>query len=279
MRSFRISSPFVCHKNMVLRKERNMKNWIRGTIENYIHGYERNTVTKWGKPIVGFADAGAAAELAPQIVAGHGLPSDAVSDAKIIIAYFVPFLKGMADTNKAPGPASPEWAQSYEETNAMLAAVNEHLVKELRKKGYDAAVHPAAASFDRENLISSWSHRHMAYLAGLGTFGLNNMLITEKGCCGRYSTIVTNLDVAADAPMEEEMCGYKRDGSCGACMMKCPSGALKADGFDRHKCYEICKQNAAAYTSFGNSYGEEDGKAVGSEVCGKCVAGMPCAFL
>lgn len=256
-----------------------MKKWIQETIDNFIRGYERSTVTKWGTPVVGFADADASSAAAPEITAGHGVPADVVPDARIIIAYFVPFLKGLADTNESCGAASEEWAQGYEETNAMLGAINEHLIRELQKKGYKAAIHPASLTFDRDNLISRWSHRHIAYLAGLGTFGVNNMLITEKGCCGRYSTIVTNLDVMADAPMEKELCGYRRDGSCGACMRKCPSGALTADGFDRHKCYEICKQNAAVYTSFGSSYVKDGKKSAGSEVCGKCVAGMPCAFL
>lgn len=33
--------------------------------------------------------------------------------------------------------------------------------------------------------MSEWSHRHAAYIAGLGIFGINNMLITNKGCVGR----------------------------------------------------------------------------------------------
>lgn len=254
-----------------------MKQWIWEQIDTFISEYQKNAVTKWGSPLVGFADAEEAAKVAPKITPEHGLPTEAMEDASVVVAYFVPFQKEMADTNKNSGMASEEWAQAYEETNVMLGKINEHLIGKLAEKGYKAAVHPAAASFDREKLISSWSHRHMAYLAGLGTFGLNNMLITEKGCCGRYSSIITNLDVEPDSPMAEELCRYKRDGSCKACVMKCPSGALTTEGFDRHKCYKVCMENAAAYTEFGSSY--DTGEKIGSEVCGKCVAGMPCAFL
>lgn len=256
-----------------------MKKWVQTIIEEFIREYEKNTATKWGTPVVGFADADAVNDQAAKITATHGITEAAVKDASVVIAYFVPFLKEMADTNKVNGMASVEWAQAYEETNEMLGRINEHLISELKSKGIRAAVHPEAGSFDREKLISNWSHRHVAYLAGLGTFGINNMLITEQGCCGRYSTLVTDMDVESDAPMQKEMCRYKVDGSCGACMAKCPSGALTPEGFDRHKCYEICKQNAQIYTSFGNSYGCEGEEKVGSEVCGKCVAGMPCAFL
>ena len=68
------------------------------------------------------------------------------------------------------------------------------------------------------------------------------MLITKTGCCGRYSTIVTNLDVQADSPLEEEYCLYKKNGTCGVCVQHCPSGALTFDGFNRYKCYDVCKK-------------------------------------
>ncbi|WP_338094171.1 hypothetical protein [Methanorbis furvi] len=38
-----------------------------------------------------------------------------------------------------------------------------------------------------------WSHRHFAVLAGLGTFGVNNMLITRMGCYGRVSSFAASI--------------------------------------------------------------------------------------
>lgn len=256
-----------------------MKQWVKQTIDTFIREYEKNTVTKWGEPLVGFADAEIVKKNAADIADTHGVPEDALSGATVVVAYFVPFLKDMAETNIDSGLASSEWACAYEETNTMLSKINEHLIEELNRKGYKAAVHPEAGSFDRENLISNWSHRHIAFLAGLGTFGINNMLITEQGCCGRYSTVITNLDIDSDQPRNDELCRYKADGSCKACIYKCPSGALTTEGFNRQKCYQICMKNAVVHTSFGNSYGTPGEAAVGSEVCGKCIAGMPCAFL
>lgn len=255
-----------------------MKVWIKDTIESFIRNYEKDTLTKWGEPLVGFASVSSIQELTDIVSPEHGLPQDVMDGASIVVAYYVPFLKSMADTNNEVGLASEEWAIAYEETNCMLGEINEHLIHELEKKGYRAAVHSESKRFIREELISNWSHRHIAYQAGLGTFGINNMLITEKGCCGRYSTVITNLDVEPDEPHTEERCKFKYNGTCGACIKKCPSGALTAAGFDRYKCYEMCLKNAAVYTSFGNSYAEDGEVPVGSEVCGKCVTGMPCAF-
>lgn len=168
--------------------------------------------------------------------------------------------------------ASSEWAQGYELTNAMFDRLNEHLIDVVHKLGYEAKTASEANIFHRDQVISYWSFRHFAYAAGLGTFGRNNMLITEKGCCGRCNTVVTTLDVTPDQPQTEEACLFFRDGRCGLCIKKCPSKALTAEGFDRQKCFAQCLKNAAVYDSFGSSYGAEGG----SEVCGKCLCGLPC---
>lgn len=267
-----------------------MKEKIIQEIKKFI--IEENTACSmgaiWQEPIVGFADAkGEYIKRLREIVhPKHQLPEEVMEDAKTVLCYFVPFAEWVAESNEESGLSSPQWAESYELTNAMMARLNEHMTDFIHKMGYEAKTAPEAAVFYRDEVISHWSFRHMAYAAGLGTFGLNNMLITDKGCSGRYNTLVTNLDVEADQPVKEEACLYKRDGSCGICMVKCPAGAITPGGFDRHKCYEQCLKNAKIYTGFGSSYanGNEDDvestavELYGSEVCGKCVAGMPCTY-
>lgn len=272
-----------------LLKERmcfSMKEKITKMIRSFVKEYEEqdNISTKWGEPLVGFADANDpyVLNLKELITPTHGLPTDVVSNASIVIAYFVPFTKELAKTNGTPGDiASPEWALAYEETNAMFVKLNEYIVSELQKLGYNAGVSPEASTFDQKILKSNWSHRHFAKVAGLGTFGINNMLITKVGCCGRYSTIVTNLDIKPDSPLEDELCLYKKNKSCGVCVKHCPSGALTLDGYNRHKCYVVLLKNAELYTEFGSSYTDESGEkpnSVGSDVCGKCVVNTPCTF-
>lgn len=240
----------------------------------------------WRAPLVGFADAHHPLLKAIQErIPGHALPEDVLPGARIVVVVFVPFAKELAETNAAAGSASPEWAKAYEDTNAMFNALNAHLLQRFEAQGFRAAVAQAASTFDREKLISHWSHRHFAYLAGLGTFGINNMLITKAGGCGRYTTVVTDLDIAPGAPLETEYCLYKKNGKCGACLRRCPAAALTAaDGaghYDRQKCFVILKKNAERYQAFGNSYTNEDGSganSIGSEVCGKCTVHVPCAL-
>ena len=163
----------------------------------------------------------------------------------------------------------------------MFGELNNYLIDELKKMGYEAGVSKEATTFDRERLISNWSQRHIAKLAGLGTFGINNMLITKKGCCGRYSTVITNLDIEPDKPLDDDYCLYKSKGGCGVCVKHCPSGALTVAGYDRKKCFQVCLKNAERYKDFGSSYADKTGKHAnsdGSEVCGKCVVNVPCAF-
>lgn len=263
-----------------------MKEKIIDIIHKFVKDYEKRAEisTQWGEPLVGFADAKHPdiVKLKELIGPSHGLPTDVLSDASIVIAYFVPFTKELAATNGVSRDiASAEWALAYEETNAMFTKLNEYVIGELKKIGYRAGVSPEAATFDQRALKSNWSQRHFARIAGMGTFGVNNMLINKIGCCGRYSTIVTNLDVDPDEPLQDEYCLYKKNGSCGICVKRCPAGALTLDGYDRHKCYGVLKKNAKLYTEFGSSYTNESGEeanSVGSEVCGKCVVNMPCSF-
>ena len=263
-----------------------MKEKITRMIRNYISEYGKKSEisTSWGIPLVGFADAchPDILKLKETITQSHKLPSEVLSSAKIVIAYFVPFTKELADTNRMAGKtASPEWALAYEETNTMFRLLNGFIIQELKSMGYEAAVSPEAFTFDQKELISNWSQRHFAKAAGLGTFGINNMLITKIGCCGRYGTIVTNLDVTPDSQSKEEYCIFKRTGRCGICISRCSSGALTLEGYDRETCYMVLRENAQQYTEFGSSYFNETGEqpnSIGSEVCGKCTVNVPCSF-
>ena len=263
-----------------------MKQHLLHFIQSYISAYqEREEIaTSYGEPLIGFADAWHPyIQNLPQTISPtHELPQNILPDARTIIAYYVPFTKELAKTNRADGTtASPEWARAYEETNALFAELNEAIIDFIQSSAGSAGITPKAVTFYQDRLISDWSHRHIAYAAGLGTFGLNNMLLTRHGCCGRFSTVITNLDLETGQPLAEEYCLYKKNGTCGACVKHCPTGALTSHGYDRFKCYALCQENAKLYTQFGSSYTNEDGtgaNSVGSEVCGKCITGSPCAF-
>jgi len=236
---------------------------------------EKGIVNMWKAPLAAAisADHPLIPELRQAASKEHLLPKELLSDAKSIIVFFIPFENRIIESNKKGEAASEEWARAYIFTNELLARINDEIEKCLDRQGFKVSKINATHNFDEKTLISHWSHRHIAWMAGLGSFGINNMLITANGCCGRFGSIVTNADtgelgfgVSTVSPSVEK-CLYKINGSCGVCRAKCAVNALREDGvFDRAKCYEVCLKNAELYKSIGLA-----------DVCGKCLVGLPCS--
>lgn len=241
---------------------------IKAFITDYVKEYpDKNHLPHlWRTPLVGYADAfdPYIQKLPDIVVRMHRLPQDIMQDPKVVICYFIPFTRELERTNVGVenNAASENWAQAYKITNAMMARLNEELANEIIRLGGRAAV-PEGAGMLKELLKSSWSQRHLAYAAGLGTFGINNMLISQEGCCGRYNSIVADIPVEPGHHLEKENCLYKSRGICKKCVNNCFSGALTVEGFDREKCFATCEKNLAVY---------------GVDVCGKCDTNIPCAF-
>ncbi|MCZ0863145.1 hypothetical protein [Methanocorpusculum vombati] len=245
-----------------------MRQLIAGAVSAFVRAYEMRPgiATRWGDPLVGFCDARCSAVrgLKCSVSLDHLMPEDVLAGASVVVVYFLPFTPELAETNCSGTLASPAWARAYAETNALFAELNDQLVDLIRSRGGRAEVPGAAAGFAEVSLMSRWSHRHFAVLAGLGTFGMNNMLITRAGCCGRVSSFAAEIAVEPDVPLSEELCLFRRRGACGRCFVRCPSGALSPEGFDRWRCFGVCLENAGVYS--------------GCDVCGKCVTGVPCSF-
>lgn len=228
----------------------------------------QKTTARWEEPVIAFAAAGDPRflRLKEVISPTHALPADLLEDAKSVITYFLPFAKTITRSNIAGREASKLWAVTYIETNQLILDVNRHVSQELAQRGYATAIIPATHNFDEKKLISDWSHRHVARIAGLGNFGLNNMLITEKGCSGRVGSMVTNVELKPGQEEARETCLFKYNGSCKKCVERCINAALFVDHYDRWKCYEMCLHNDRIYPDIGVA-----------DVCGKCLVGVPCS--
>jgi len=246
-----------------LRQKLEKKIWQ--LILEYCH--EKDLPVIWAEPIVRFADAWHPGflQLRQIVDPQHYVPEDYLSGAKNVISWFLPFLPEIGKNNRGKGLCSQQWAEAYLVTNEMAVWISEQLAMYIQDEwNTDAAVPFDVGMIGMDNPRSRWSQRHVAYLAGHGTFGKNNMLISDAGSVGRYFSIVTALDVTPDKPIAEERCLWKRDGSCGLCMKRCESGALTEAGFDRFKCLTQCLENMARYP--------------GADVCGKCTVELPCSY-
>jgi epoxyqueuosine reductase QueG len=160
-----------------------------------------------------------------------------------------------------------EWAVAYVETNELIARATAHLIDVLETRGFRAAAEPPTNNFDPVALVSRWSHKSVAVIAGLGSFGLHHMIITDAGCAGRFGSLVTDACLPTTETRSQERCLYFYDGSCRACIVRCPVDALtETKGIDRQRCYARCLE-----------VNEQFGHLGPAEVCGKCAIG-PCSF-
>jgi len=74
--------------------------------------------------------------------------------------------------------------------------------------------------------ISPASERAWAVAAGLGTYGLHDMVITKKGTAVILTTIMTSAKIPPTPKPTKEYCPWYRDGSCYKCVDRCPGQAI-----------------------------------------------------
>lgn len=226
---------------------------------------------KWREPCFAYASANDPMfqELKTVIGEHHKLPQDVMEDGKTVLTYFIPLEKKIVDSNISGYFASEEWARAYLETIDLIRAINSGLEHLFKLHGWKLELTADNRSWDPETMKCNWSHRHAAYIAGLGTWGVNHGLITEKGLSGRIGTLVTDAYVEPTKRPEIEACLYKRNGSCKLCVDACPVSALGVpDTYKNWDCKAVTDENAVHHESIGFA-----------DVCGKCMCGMPCSII
>jgi epoxyqueuosine reductase QueG len=168
------------------------------------------------------------------------------------------------------------WARSriFGETANM--ALRSHLVEFLREAGYESVSPMCLPGWtrlksERYVFVSNWSERHAAYACGLGTFGLCDGLITPAGKAIRIGSVVVHGQLEPTPrpySRHDEYCPFKTKKACGACIKRCPAGALSAQGHDKMKCSAYLNGKTAPYVE--ERYGFE------GYGCGLCQTGVPC---
>jgi epoxyqueuosine reductase len=119
----------------------------------------------------------------------------------------------------------------YQELNRVAYG----LLKFLDDRGYRGAPVPSYLPIDmfqNYGLVADISLRHAAVEAGLGTMGMNRLLITESfGPRVRLMAILTDSSLVPDVRMEDDYCD-----DCGLCIERCPAGAISEEGVDIRSC-------------------------------------------
>jgi len=173
-----------------------------------------------GMDLVGIASADRLNELTP---GGYNRPKDILAECKstIVIAFRWPdpLVDGL-----------PEIRAMY---SRMMITMNNQLdqtllriARFLTKKGFLAMPVHASDPYDLSELKGVLSHKHAAVQAGLGEFGLNNLLLTPQfGPRQRFAQVLTDAKLIPGKPLELFLCqktipecnfacirnGYKKD--------------------------------------------------------------------
>lgn len=270
------------------------REWIISIVRDFLAGPE-NTLGNatndpaWGEPLVGFArgDDPLFESYKEHCGLDHWTPleafrlaypgTDANAAELTVISWVLPQTEktrqGMRKESKWPTEA---WARARlqgEQANRKLRA---HMAETLRARGIEAVSPMLLPEWHSHRnspqfvYSSTWSERHAAYAAGLGTFGLCTGLITSVGKAHRLGSVVARIQVPpTERPYTEhtEYCLFYTEGTCGDCIRRCPAGAITPAGKDKL----LCK----AYLDRTEPYVKEHYR-LDIYGCGFCQVGVPC---
>jgi epoxyqueuosine reductase len=247
-----------------------MKELISQTINRVIREQEKSMNTHYRSPLLGYAGAGDPLfqQLKTAVGPEHLLPRDLLPGAATVVCFYLPFTRELVKNNRDHAYVARAWAEAYVETNTLISLCCEELATTLANYGRKPAWQKPTHNFDPARLRAPWSHKHIAYICGLGTFGLHQMLITPYGCAGRFGSLVIDRTLTPSPQATDQFCLYYRNGSCLNCVKKCPTGALTREGLDAQKCYSYLLEADAFFADLGLC-----------DACGKCASWGPCAVI
>lgn len=197
----------------------------------------------------------------PEAIGSHHLsPDEWLQDAKSVVSYFLPFTQRVREANRIKEVTATEWLYGRWEGEMFNQALLKFIADLVQQEGNQALVPVQDKRFKVIDRRSNWSERHVAFVAGLGTFSLSRSMITRSGCAGRFGSVIVDLDFA---PTQRDYTEYDEYCTkCGACAKRCPPCAIDENGKNNAICDAYLKTQKEI---FNPRYG-----------CGKCQAGVPC---
>jgi len=253
-----------------------IKRYVSSHVGNHLLGSENHYLEE---PLVGFSSAADPLFEEYRTIIGpfHCTPDELLSGAVSVISWVLPINRAVRESNRAEIELpSREWALTRTHGEGVNGDLRRHVVGWLQGLGH-AAVAPQYSPLWKEfsdtpvGIASSWSERHAAYVAGLGTFSLSDGFITQRGIAHRCGSVITTLPLAPSPRKyrgHHSNCLHYHDGSCGACIARCPVDAITRGGHDKSRCRELVYGTAPAKLS--ERYG------VPQTGCGLCQTKVPC---
>ena len=271
---------------------------INRVISGYVETSPRNYCQQFGgkffdQPLVGFARGDdhifdiIREEVGPESMSpgqalncslkARGFAGELKEGEVSVISWVLPISLLVREKNRAEksGPAA-EWSYTRSYGEEFNNDLRRRVIGWLESRGYLAAAPMLLPEFrtikdpDRRGFTSNWSERHTAYACGLGTFSLNDALITKRGIAHRVGSVVVNTALPeAHRPYEGHMDYCIAGRGCQACIKRCPAGAISGSGHDKNLCHEWTYSGEEA-TAKRKLYG------IPKTGCGLCQVGVPC---
>jgi epoxyqueuosine reductase QueG len=271
--------------------------WIGGEIKRFVKDDTGNRLERvdgspiFEEPLVGFVAGDdpifghlkqvigefhlTPVEVMETIARERGLPVPAAAEIGVI-SYVLPISRRTRKENAGmTDRPSERWAHTRLFGEQFNRKVQAHLVSVLEEKGHFAVAPEMEERLFRMLLdekvgwASTWSQRHTAFAAGLGTFGLSDGLITAAGKGHRVGSVVVDHALNSSQRTEEVYrdCLSHRELGCRTCIKRCPADAISEAGHDKARCMEfVMKQIPVVKEEYGiDIYG-----------CGLCQTGVPC---
>lgn len=214
-------------------------------------------------------------EAVEKIAEGRGVaapPEDRIG----IVSFILPISNETRRENaKLKDAPSERWAHTRLFGEQFNKKLQQHLVSVVAQKGYFVAAPEMEEKLfrmlvdEKVGWASTWSQRHVAFAANLGTFGLSDGLITRAGKAHRVGSII--VDQPLESPQRTDDihrdCLFYRDGSCKKCIERCPADAISEQGHDKQACAAfVLSQAGLIKERYGiDIYG-----------CGLCQTGVSC---
>lgn len=201
--------------------------------------------------------------------------SDVTAADLAVIVWALPQTEATRRDHRAASELpSRRWSLSRHYGEEVNDQIRDRLASLLTEAGYPAVAPSRLPAWRREEserfgIASCWSERHAAYASGLGTFGLCDGLITERGKAVRFGSVIARIDLPPTPRPYATHTAYclGKDG-CTACIRRCPAGAISAAGHDKERCFAYIREVTMSAVE------REIGIPVAS--CGLCQTGVPC---
>lgn len=270
------------------------EDWIKGVIRDFIATSPLNSMRSktedpaWDDAVIGFASGAdpiwqqykeyvGPFHWTPWEVFNQHCPGvPAGAEELTVVSWVLPQREAVRKANRrAKRYPAEEWARIRIYGEEFNAALRRHVADRFQQAGH-AALAPMLVSnwtvvkSQRYSYASSWSERHAAHAAGLGTFGLCDGLITAKGKAMRVGSVVAKISIPPTTrPYSDHRayCLFFANGTCGKCIDRCPARAISKNGHDKEK----CRRHLARSREHVKKTYKFEGYG-----CGLCQVGVPC---